>query len=132
MSKKSRFMRTFEKQQGKRAQALLKSASQHLYHIHQSMPCQLSWKMSLLLTCKILWLLLNNLTADEKYLVFHRNNSTIPIQMQLSKKQKSFSQFFLSFFKSRFNFKQFEKKRWPPYILYFRSYGLRKPSQINV
>ena len=54
MSKKSRFMRTFEKQQGKRAQALLKSASQHLYHIHQSLPCQLSWKMSLLLTCKIL------------------------------------------------------------------------------
>ena len=54
MSKKSRFMRTFEKQQGKRAQALLKSASQYLYHIHQLLPCQLSWKMSLLLTCKIL------------------------------------------------------------------------------
>ena len=34
MSKKSRFREPFDKQHGKRAQALLKSASQHLYHIH--------------------------------------------------------------------------------------------------
>ena len=93
ISKKSRFRRLFEKQQGKRAQALFKSASQRLYHIHQSLPSQVSWKRSLLLTCKILGLLLNTLAADEKYLVLHRDNLTIPIQMQLSKKQKTFSVF---------------------------------------
>ena len=31
--------------------------------------------------------------------------------MQLSKKQKTFPQFFLAFLKSRLNLKQFEKKR---------------------
>ena len=36
MSKKSRFRRPFHKQDGKRAHAPLKSASQYLYNIHWS------------------------------------------------------------------------------------------------
>ena len=108
MSKKSRFREPFDKQHGKRAQALLKSASQHLYHIHWSLPSQLSWKKSLLLTCQILGLLVNTLAADEKYPVVNRDNLTIPIQMQLSQKQKSFSQFFGAFFKFSLNFEHFE------------------------
>ena len=71
----------FDKQHGKRAQALLKSTSQHLYHIHWSLPSQLSWKTSLLLTCQILGLLLNILAGDEKYPVLNRDNLTIPVQM---------------------------------------------------
>ena len=109
MSKKSRFRGCFDKQYGKRAQALLKSASQHLYHIHRSLPRKLSWKKSLLLTCKILGLLVNTLAADEMYPVLHRDNLTIPIQKQLSQKQKTFSQFFVAFLKSTINFKYFEK-----------------------
>ena len=100
MSKRSRFRRPFDKQQGKRAQALFKSASQCLYHIHQSLPSQVSWKKSLLLTWKILGLLLNTLAADEKYLVRNRENSTIPIQMQLSEKQKGLSRFFAALLRS--------------------------------
>ena len=110
MSKKSRFRGCFDKQYGKRAQALLKSASQHLYHIHRSLPRKLSWKKSLLLTCKILGLLVNTLATDEKYPVVNRDNLTIPIQMQLSQKQKTFSQFLCAFLKSLLNFKYFEKK----------------------
>ena len=34
MAKKFRFRGPYGEQDGKRAQALLKSASQHLYHIH--------------------------------------------------------------------------------------------------
>ena len=113
MSKKSRFRGCFDKQYGKRAQALLKSASQHLYHIHRSLPRKLSWKKSLLLTCKILGLLVNTLAADEKYPVLNRDNLTIPIQMQLSQKQKTFSQFFAAFLKSTLNFKHFESKDDP-------------------
>ena len=109
MSKKSRFRGCFDKQYGKRAQALLKSASQHLYHIHRSLPRKLSWKKSLLLTCKILGLLVNTFPADEKYTVLNRDNLTIPIQMELSQKQKNFSQFFAGVSKSRSNFKDFEK-----------------------
>ena len=110
MFKKSYFRGPFDKQHGKRAQALLKSASQHLYHIHRSLPRKLSWKKSLLLTCQILGLLVNTLATDEKYPVLNRDNLTIPIQMQLSQKHKTFSQYFASFFKSRTNFKYFEKK----------------------
>ena len=110
MPKKSRFRGPFDKQHGKRAQALLKSASQHLYHIHRSLPRKLSWKKSLLLTCQILGLLVNTLAADERYPVLNRDNLTIPIQMQLSQKSKKFSQFFSEFLKSRINLKYFEKK----------------------
>ena len=34
VSKETRFREPFDKQRRKRAEALLKSASQHLYHIH--------------------------------------------------------------------------------------------------
>ena len=116
MSKKSHFRGPFDKQHGKRAQALLKSASQHLYHIHRSLPRKLSWKKSLLLTCKILGLLVNTLAADEKYPVLNRDNLTIPIQMQLSQKNKIFSQLFAAFSKSTLNFKYFERKYDPQSI----------------
>ena len=86
MSRKSRFRGPLDKQNGKRAQALLKSASETLYHIHRSPPTKLSWKKSLLLTCKILGQLVNTLAADDKYLLLYRDNLTIPIEMQLSKK----------------------------------------------
>ena len=117
MFKKSYFRGPFEKQHGKRAQALLKFTSQHLHDIHRSLLKKLSWKKSLLLRCKILGVLVNRLAASEKYLVLHRDNLTIPIQMQLSHKQKSqklsqkqkkFSQFFAAILKSRLNFKHFE------------------------
>ena len=77
------------------------------------MPSKLSWKNSLLLTCKILGLLVNTLATDEKYPVLNRDNLTIPIQMQLSQKQKTFSQFFAAFLKSTLNFEHFEKKDDP-------------------
>ena len=48
--------------------------------------------------------------ADEKYPVLIRDNLTIPIQMQLSKKQKTFSEFFVELSKSKLNFKHFEKE----------------------
>ena len=134
MSKNSRLSEPFDKQHGKRSESLLKSASEHLYYIHWSMPSQLSLKKSILLTCKILGLLLNTLVADEKYPVLNRENLTILIQMQLSKEQKTFSEFFFFFFallKSILNYRHFEKNRRPSEILYFRNYRLRKRSQRN-
>ena len=110
MPKKSRFRGPFDKQHGKRAQAMLKSASEHFYHIHWSLPSQFSQKKSLLLTCQILGLLINKLDSDDRYPVLNRDNLTIVGQMQLPQKQKTFSQFSAAFFKSRFNFKYFEKK----------------------
>ena len=113
MSKKSCWRGPFEKQDRKRAHVLSKCASQHLYHIHWSLPSQLSWKKSLVFTCKTLGLLVNTLGANEKYPVLNRDNLTIPIQMQLSQKQKTFSQIFPAFLEFRSNFEYFEKKYDP-------------------
>ena len=52
-------------------------------------------------------LLVNTLTANEKYPVLNRDNLTIPTQMQLSQKQKFFFQFCATFLISRLNFKRF-------------------------
>ena len=110
MSKKSRFRPPFDKEHRKRTKALSKSLSQHIYHIHSLLPSHVSWKKSLLLKCKILLLLVKALAADENYPVLNRDNLKMPIQMQLSKKQKSFSEFLLAFLKSTLDFKHFEKK----------------------
>ena len=113
MSKKSRFRGCFHKQYGKRAQTLLKSASQYRHHIHRSLPRKSSWKKSLLLTCQILGLLVNTLATDEKYPVLNRDNLMIPIQIQWSQKHKRFSQFFTAFLKSSWNFEHFDTKDNP-------------------
>ena len=113
MSKTSCFRGPFDKQYGKRAEPLFKSAWQHHYQIYWSLPSQLRWKKSLFFTCQILRLLANTLAADEKYPVLDRDNLTIPIQIQLSQKQKTFSQFLCAFLKSLLNFKNFEKKMTP-------------------
>ena len=126
MSKKSCFRGPFDKQHGKRAQTLLPSASQHIYHIYLSVSRQLSWSKSLLFTCQIFGLLVNTLAADDMYPLLNRYNLTIPIQMQLSEKQKKFLQFFSAFLKSSLIFESFEKKGWPSKILYYRNYGLWK------
>ena len=113
MSKKAHFRGCFDDQCNKHAQTLLKSASQHLYQIHWSLPRNFSFERSLLFTVQVLGLVDNTLAADEKYPVLNRDNLTIPIQMQLSQKQKTFSQFFAALSKSRLNFKDFERKDNP-------------------
>ena len=65
------------------------------------------------MTFKILVLLVNTLVADERYPVLNRDNLTIPIQMILSQKEKTFSQSLAVFLKYKLNFKHFEKKDDP-------------------
>ena len=120
MPKKSRFKGSFKKQHGKCAQTLLKFAWQNLYHIYWSLWRQLTFKKFLLVICKISRLFPNTLSADGKYSLFNRDNLTEPIQMQVSRKQKTFSEFFAAFLKSSFNFEHFQKKGWLSYLRYFR------------
>ena len=65
----------------------------------------MSWKISLLLICQILGLLVEALAADKKYRILNRDNLTIPIQMQLSEKEKTFSELFTAVLQPRLNFK---------------------------
>ena len=62
---------------------------------------------------KILRLFVNTLTVNEKHYLLNRDNLTQPIQMQLSQKQKTFSEFFFAFLKSILNFKHLPKKDDP-------------------
>ena len=113
ISIKSRFKGSFKKQHGKCAQTLLKCEGQLLYHIYWSLLTQLSYKKYLLVICKISRLFINTLSADGEYSLFNRDNLTQRIQMQLSRKQKSFSEFFSAFLKSSLNFEHFQKKDDP-------------------
>ena len=113
MPKNSRFKRSFKKQHGKCDQTLLKYQWQLLYQIYSSLLRQLSYKKSLLVICKISSLFINTLSDDNKYSLFNRDNLTQPIQMQLSQKQKTFSDFLTGFLKSSLNFEHFLKKDDP-------------------
>ena len=62
---------------------------------------------------KILRLFVNTLAVDEKHFLLNRDNLTQPIQIQLSQKQKAFSQFLFAFLKSILNFKHLPKKDDP-------------------
>ena len=59
---------------------------------------------------KILKLFVNTLTVNDKHYLLNRDNLTQPIQMQLSEKQKTFSQFVFAFLKSILNFKHLAAK----------------------
>ena len=116
MSIKTRFKRSFRKQHGKCAETLLKFDSKNLYHIYWSLWRQLTFKKFLLVICKISSLFPNTLSAVGKYSHLNRDNLTQLIHMQLSRKQKTFSEFFAAFLKSSLNFEHFQKKddshRW--------------------
>ena len=53
---------------------------------------------------------INTLTLDDKHYLLNRDNLTQPIQIQLSQKQKTFSDGFFSIFKIYINFETFAKK----------------------
>ena len=66
--------------------------------------------MSPLMLGKILGVLVNTMTADGKYPIQDCENLQLPIEMQLSKKRKTLSQFFVPFLESTSNFNHFERK----------------------
>ena len=64
----------------------------------------------MLVLCKILRLFVNTLSEDDRYCLLYKDNLLQPIQILLSQKQKTFSQFFSSFLKSTLNSEHFQKK----------------------
>ena len=60
--------------------------------------------------CKISRHFPNTLRAGGKYSLLNRDNLKQPIQMQLSRKQTTFSEFFAAFLKSSLNFEHFQEK----------------------
>ena len=71
---------------------------------------KLIWKICPLVLNEILGMFVNTLTADGKYTVQGCENLQLPIQMQLSEKRKTFSEFFFPFLDTTSNFEHFERK----------------------
>ena len=67
----------------------------------------------MIVLCKILRLFVTALSDDDKYSLLYRDNLMQAIQILLSHKQKSFSQFFAAFLKSTLNLSHFQKKDDP-------------------
>ena len=68
---------------------------------------------------EMLAFLVDTSTADDKYSLRNRKNSSQPIEMQLSKKQKQFCQYFAAYQKSTSNFDYFEQKDDPHKLCFF-------------
>ena len=62
---------------------------------------------------KIPRLFVNIPTVDDKHYLLNRDNLTQPIQMQLSKKQKTFSEISFAFLSSLLDFKHVPEKYDP-------------------
>ena len=71
---------------------------------------KLIWKISHLVLGETLGVFVDILTTDGKYPVLYCENLPLPVQMQLSEKRKTFSEFFVAFMESTSNFKPFQKK----------------------
>ena len=68
----------------------------------------------------------NTLRVNDKDYLLNRDNLTQPIQIQLSQKQKIFSELFLKFLKSILNFKHLAKEDDPHSSCISRNIGSEK------
>ena len=96
---------------------MLKSAPHHYYPLSSSIRGKLSCKKSTSVSCEILRLFVNALTADDKYSGSNMQNLQQQFQMPLSQKQKIFSGFFITFPKFAWNLEHFEKKDEYPSLI---------------
>ena len=109
-SKEPRFTTDFGSQHVKVSQMLAKFPWELFYHVFSSFSRTLIWKISLPVLGEIWGVFVNTLTTDAKYPVQDCENLQLPIQTQLSKKRKTFFEFFLRFLEYAWKFKYFEIK----------------------
>ena len=95
LSEKRRFRTRFEKEFGRASQIHAKSPWRALFHVFLSLSGKLIWKMCPLVLGEISGVFVNTFTSDANYSVQGYENLQLPIQMQLSERQKTFPQFFV-------------------------------------
>ena len=110
VSWKHRFRNSFDSQQVNGCQTLVKSAWKQFYQILWSLWGEIIRKISPFVNFKILGVFVNTFTVDDKYPVWDCENLQFHIEMQLSQKQKRFSQFYVPLMESSSNSKHFQKK----------------------
>ena len=108
MFRKSHLRRLLDRQDGKRVQTLF-NINDSTLTMFIDLLSWMSWKKSLLVTCKIFRLFVNTLTTDDKYSLLSKDNLIQPIQMILCKKF-FFSELSWAFLRSTSRFEHFQKK----------------------
>ena len=68
---------------------------------------------------EILGVLVNTLTANNKYSLCNNRKLPHPVQLELSKKKEIFTQFFSAYLRSTSNFQHFERKDDPDRLYIF-------------
>ena len=116
-SRRSCFRTLFGNQRVNGFQTPLKVATRHSYHFLSWISGKFSWEKTALLWLKILRLIVNTLTADDKYSCRNLQNFLQQLQTLLSKKRKTFSGFFIAFLKCAWNLEHFEKKDECPSLI---------------
>ena len=81
---------------------------------------------------EILRLFVNALTADDKYSGSNMQNLPQQIQTQLSRKQKTFSGFFIAFLKCAWNLEHFQKKDEYPTLIISEIIDAERRAYLNV
>ena len=104
LSQEHRFRTGFGSQHVKASQLLPKSPTERFYHVILSFAMKLIWNMSPLLLGEMLRMFVNTLAIDLMYPVQGCENLQLPIEMQLSEKQKNFSEIFVPFLEYTSNF----------------------------
>ena len=107
---KPHFKAPFDSEHVKASQTLMKSESQHFYHTFSSLLARYTFSKSVLVIFSHFGLFVKTLNADDKCSLRNSENLSEPIQMQLSKILKTFSQHFAQLVQSTSTFKHFEKK----------------------
>ena len=110
LSKTCRFRTCFDSQHVRASQILANFSWGQFFHAFSSFSVRLIWKLSPLVLGEMLGEFVNTLNADDKYPVEDSENLPLRIQMQVSKKQETFSECFVPFLEPTPNFKSFEKK----------------------
>ena len=93
---------------------------------------KLKWRKSALFKFEILLLIVNRLTADEKYSRRNIQNLTQELQTAISQKQKIFSRIFITYLKSITNSKAFAKKVESACLSIFEIIDAGKSGYLNV
>ena len=81
---------------------------------------------------EILSLLVNALTADDKYSDSNMQNFPQQFQTPLSQKQKTLSGFFIAFMKCAWNLEHFQKKDGYPSLIISEIIDAEKSGYLNV
>ena len=110
ISKMCCFRTSFDSEQVKASQTLVKSAREHFYHIFSSHWWEKIQKISLLLICEILGVLINKLASNDKYPVQDCENLWLLIQMHYLKNEKNFLKFLFDFWNLHQFLNIFKKK----------------------